>query len=65
MPLLEQGRGFVNEVVQETKKVAWPTRNELREATLVVIVSVFVVSIVVGLIDLGFSWALKFIIRSS
>ena len=53
------------QVIQETKKVAWPTWHELRDATMVVIVSVFVVSIVVGLIDLAFTQMLKLIIKGS
>jgi preprotein translocase subunit SecE len=65
MSLLQQGRGFVDEVVQETKRVAWPTRDELRGATLVVIVSVFFVSIIVGLIDLAFTHLLRLVIKGT
>ena len=65
MSVIDAGRGFVDEVVQETKKVSWPTWPELREATQVVIVSVFVVSIVVGAIDLAFTQVLKLIIKGT
>ena len=44
--------GFINEVGLELKKSAWPTRAELQESTLMVIVSVIVLGAFVGLSDL-------------
>ena len=44
--------GFINEVGLELKKSAWPTRTELKESTLVVIMSVIVLGAFVGLSDL-------------
>ncbi|MDD5677842.1 MAG: preprotein translocase subunit SecE [Kiritimatiellae bacterium] len=44
--------GFINEVGLELKKSAWPTRSELQESTLVVIMSVIVLGAFVGLSDL-------------
>lgn len=44
--------GFINEVSLELKKSAWPTRSELQESTLVVIVSVVMLGAFVGLSDL-------------
>ena len=44
--------GFINEVILELKKSAWPTRTELKESTLVVIMSVIVLGAFVGLSDL-------------
>jgi preprotein translocase subunit SecE len=44
--------GFINEVGLELKKSAWPTRTELRESTLVVIMSVILLGAFVGLSDL-------------
>jgi len=43
-------RGF-GEIFSELRKVIWPTPAELRTMTLVVIATVFVVSIILGLID--------------
>lgn len=43
---------FINEVGVELKKSAWPTRAELQESTLVVIMSVVVLGVFVGLSDL-------------
>ena len=44
--------GFINEVGLELKKSAWPTRSELQESTLVVIMSVLILGAFVGLSDL-------------
>lgn len=65
MSLIDQGRSFIDDVMVETKRVSWPTRDELRESTMVVIVSVFVVSVVVGLIDLAFTHILRTIIKGT
>ncbi len=43
-------RGF-EEIFNELRKVIWPTMAELRTMTFVVIVTVIVVSLVLGLID--------------
>ena len=44
--------GFINEVGLELKKSAWPTRAELQESTLVVIMSVIMLGVFVGLSDM-------------
>ena len=46
-----QARDFVKEVRVESTKVSWPSRNELRDSTIVVIVTVLIVSAFVGLVD--------------
>jgi preprotein translocase SecE subunit len=35
----------------ESTKVSWPTRNELRDSTVVVIVTVLIVSLFIGIVD--------------
>jgi preprotein translocase subunit SecE len=44
---------FLRECKVELKKVKWPTRKELLASTVVVIVLVLVVSLFLGLIDIG------------
>jgi preprotein translocase subunit SecE len=51
MSWVTQGREFVKEVRVESTKVSWPSRNELRDSTIVVIVTVLIVSAFVGLVD--------------
>jgi preprotein translocase subunit SecE len=45
-------RKFIGEVKVEITKVSWPSRDELREATVVVIVAVFIISIFIYAMDL-------------
>jgi preprotein translocase subunit SecE len=47
-------REFLNEVVVELKKSAWPTRQELIDSTLVVIVTVVILGLFVSLADVVF-----------
>ena len=49
--MIERIRLFLSETRTELKKVTWPTREELRESTYVVIVSTFIVTIFVGVVD--------------
>jgi len=51
MAWTEQVREFVKDVRVESSKVSWPTRNELRDSTIVVIVTVLIVMAFVGLVD--------------
>lgn len=46
---------FFREVINEIKKVTWPTKKEWINHTIVVTVFVVVMTAVVGLIDLGLS----------
>jgi len=51
MAMMEQVREFYKDVRVESSKVSWPTRNELRDSTLVVIVTVLIVMVFVGTVD--------------
>ena len=48
---IEKIKLFISETRTELKKVTWPTREELKESTRVVIVSTFIVTIFVGVVD--------------
>lgn len=49
--MIESIKKFVEDVRKEMNKVAWPTREQLREATAVVIVTCLVVAVAVYLVD--------------
>ena len=49
--MIERIKLFLTETRTELKKVTWPTREELRESTIVVITSTFIVTIFVGVVD--------------
>lgn len=46
---------LMNEVVVELKKVTWPTGKETRSATVVVIITVFLMAVFLGVFDLFWS----------
>jgi len=47
-----QTREFAKEVQVEFSKISWPSRNELRDSTLVVILTVLLVAAFIGLVDM-------------
>lgn len=47
--------GFIRDIIDELKKVVWPTRRELFRLTLMVIVICVAVGLFLGLLDFGFS----------
>jgi len=49
--MFEKIRKYLGEIVAEMKKVTWPTREELKESTKLVIIATFVVTLFVGLVD--------------
>lgn len=53
MSSLARAREFAAEVVEELKKVTWPDRAQLKNATLVVIVFVILIALIIWIMDLG------------
>jgi preprotein translocase subunit SecE len=53
--LYTQAVDFLRDVRGELRKVTWATRKETLASTAVVIVAVFIISIYLGLVDLGLS----------
>ena len=54
---------FFHEVAGELKKVSWSTRNELKGATLLVLLSSAILGVYIGMTDFVLSKLLGFIIR--
>ncbi|MBW2397407.1 MAG: preprotein translocase subunit SecE [Deltaproteobacteria bacterium] len=50
---------FLKEARAELGKVTWPTRKELMESTVLVIVSVIAMSIFIGAVDFVFNQLLQ------
>ena len=48
--------GFFRDVRAEVRKVTWPTTEELKKATLVIVIFVTIVGIVIGLMDAAFQF---------
>jgi preprotein translocase subunit SecE len=57
-------RDFLNEVAAELKKSSWPTRKELVDSTLVVIVTVLVLGLFVALADVIFLRIIGFLTKA-
>jgi len=63
MSAMDQVREFVKDVQLESAKVSWPTRGELRDSTVVVIVTVLLVAAFVGVVDGGLNTVVRAIFR--
>lgn len=59
--MLDGIKGFLTDVSKEMKKVSWPTRDQLRESTIVVIVTCLVITAVVFVLDQGMTAVMNFI----
>ena len=57
-------RDFLAEVSAELKKSSWPTRKELIDSTLVVIITVLVLGVFVALADLVFLRVIAFLTKA-
>lgn len=55
---------FLKEARAELGKVTWPTRKELSESTVLVIVSVIMITIFIGAIDFVFNKMLQWFAQS-
>ena len=44
---------FFNGVVKEMKKVTWPTQQELKESTTIVIVVCLIIAVFTYIVDMG------------
>ena len=51
--IVTRTRDFTSEVLEELKKVTWPDTPQLRNATLVILVFVIIVSAIIWLMDIG------------
>lgn len=51
MSVTDQFREFVKDVRLESAKVSWPTREELRDSTVVVVTTVLLVAAFIGVVD--------------
>jgi preprotein translocase subunit SecE len=54
---------FLREVKIELKKVTWPSRKETVASTAVVIIIVIIISAFLGLVDLGLSNLIRFVLK--
>ncbi len=53
--VVQKSNRFLKEVWIELHKVTWPTWEELKSSTAVVVVAVFLVAVFIGMVDYGLS----------
>jgi len=61
--MLERIKTYLLETRTELKKVSWPTKDELKESTRVVIVASIVLTIFIGVVDQVLSRVIKLIFQ--
>ena len=59
--MLAQTKQFLTEVSNEMKKVSWPTREQLRESTIVVIIASLIITGLTFVIDQAMTQVMTFI----
>lgn len=60
---LQKSLQFLREVKVELKKVTWPTRKQTIGSTLVVIILVMIISLFLGIVDIGLSSLIGVVIK--
>ncbi|MBE2281418.1 MAG: preprotein translocase subunit SecE [Ignavibacteriaceae bacterium] len=50
---------FFNDVVKEMKKVTWPTKDELKNSTKIVVVVCLIIAVLSYIVDMGITQVFK------
>jgi preprotein translocase subunit SecE len=61
--MLEKVKNYLAETRVELKKVTWPNKNELKDATRVVVVASILLTIFVGIVDQILTQVIKLVYR--
>ncbi len=62
--IIRKTQEFTEEVQVEMRRVTWPDRDQLRSATIVILVFVLVLAVVIGAMDSVFAAFVRFIVRT-
>ena len=65
MSFIERTQTFTQEVIQESKKISWPSREDLKESTTVVIISVIILAAILGVVDRIISMLVEQVLKLS
>jgi preprotein translocase SecE subunit len=44
------------------RRVTWPDREQLRNATIVILIFVMILALIIGIMDTAFSWLVRTIV---
>ena len=61
--MFERLKTYMSETRVELKKVTWPTRQELKDSTRVVIVATLLLTVFIGAVDQVLSGIIKLVFR--
>jgi len=61
--MFERLKNYLAETRVEMKKVTWPTKGELKDATRVVIIATFILTAFIGVIDQILTSIVKLVFR--
>jgi preprotein translocase subunit SecE len=61
--MLERFKNYLAETRVEMKKVTWPTKNELKDATRVVVVTSILLTVFIGVVDQILSGIIKLVFK--
>jgi preprotein translocase subunit SecE len=61
--MVEKVKGYLAETRIELKKVTWPNKQELKDATRVVVVASILLAIFIGIVDQILSSIIKLVFR--
>ena len=64
MATMERLSTFVHDVKVESRKVTWPSREELQESTTVVLMTVLIISVFIFVVDRGVSVLVGLLLRT-
>lgn len=62
--ILKQAQKFTEDVQVEMRRVTWPDRDQLRNATAVILVFVLILAAIIGAMDSVFAALVRFIVRT-
>ncbi len=62
--ILKKTQNFTEELQVEMRRVTWPDREQLRNATAVILVFVLILAAIIGLMDTVFAGVVRLIVRT-
>ena len=60
---IDKGLQFLREVKVELKKVVWPSRKQTIGSTVVVLILVMIISVFLGMVDIGLSSLVRLVLK--
>jgi preprotein translocase subunit SecE len=60
---LEDLKTYFREVYMEAKRVTWPSKKDALKGTYIVLITVFIASLFLGIVDIGLAKIIQTLIR--